>query len=243
MGYYKISLRPFLIKNKKLLFILFALVSIFISFVLYLDLKIVLSFILSLSIATFYNPIFWVSVFGPFFQALHILWLRSKLGIGYRAKTIGKLPNELYSDREEIKELRKFLNDNKIFYALSDFNTQLFVTTVAFIFLIINFLNLIRMFYKKYNSEMISSIIYNDIFSLVVLILFLIFIVLGIFTLLSGKLISYRILKYYKPEGGIITGETRFPPGRSGLTWFRYAITAYSIMYNYWVNEQVPNLF
>ncbi|MGV8018306.1 MAG: hypothetical protein AB2L26_09040 [Ignavibacteria bacterium] len=204
--------------------------------------KQVLILILSISVATLYNPVFWVSVIGPFFQALHFLWLRSKLGIIYRAKTVAELPEELTSDKEEIDELRRTLNENELFYALSDFNTQLFVTTVAFIFLVLNLINLMSIFLKKFNGEIVAKILYDDIFSLIVLILFLLFVFIGIYVLISGKLISYKILKYYKPEGGIITGETRFPPIQSGLTWFRYLITIYSIFYSYWVNEKVPDL-
>ena len=122
-----------------------------------------------------------MSVLGPFIQSFHFLWLRSKLGIGYKAKEVGKLPDDLQSEENEIEDLRKALNENKLAYAFSDFNTQLFVTSVAFIFLTVNVFTIVSRFYIKSCGTIVQEVLFHDVHTLLILITFIIIFVLKLF--------------------------------------------------------------
>lgn len=192
--------------------------------------NVILKNILYLIFAILTNPVFWIAFLGPRILSMNLKFLRGKLGIKYNSE----------ESPDELKELHDIINTNPWVYAWNDFNTQLFVTVMAFFFVFIGSFNSVATVCRKNGIEISLNYFSQSNFSLVLLIVLILIFIASLIFLLGDMLISEDILKKYLPDDNI-TGTNKYPPNTL-LTWYRGILLLYGVGFSIWQAFELPTI-
>jgi len=186
------------------------------------------------------NPIFWVSVGAPTILLVQKAWLNNSLILRNNSASNDN-DTEVKTIDIDIKEIVQIVNKNPIAGAWNDFNNQILVVLLSFVFSVIETLKEFIQFHHETGTSLRNyyNIIISDLYTILLIASF-IFILFWFlfFQFFSGKMTKIESFRVYiervRNQIEIKQSSIGFPPFHTNLTIMRFSIILYAIMLMIW---------
>lgn len=140
--------------------------------------------------------------------------------------------------------LKSLLLDNEWTEPMADFNIQLIVLIIAFVFAVYEVIAKFFVIVKDYKIHEIKTKIQEDVSALILVSITLTFIFVGIFLLLVGAYSTPENILLFKENAEYYSSAFHPPPFESNIVWSRGVIILfYSPVSSYLLTHKLPTLF
>lgn len=175
----------------------------------------------------FFNPFIFISLFGPIFIEHNLTMVK------------------LASYQNQVNTPFKELLNNDYNYAFTSYNIQLFVLYLAVFFLSIETLgNLFKLLIHS-GWENFKNLFEKSNLSSLLIIAYTFFIFFFLIAFFEGSFASPKIVGLYLEDAVIpvyfLGVKIPIPPMGSMITWWRFFILIYGVIFSRWFNKIMPN--